>query len=292
MTGGRPVSGADRAVGVCDRATLGEHGTFRQAGGLVTSSGRVIAPEMLETQTGQSAARSVSPRQRLVAHILMAINASVPARSLSLWPIAADGTTSGANIVLRTGPLRGSPAEIWREYLLHYESEDPLHPRFAAGSQRILACTRELGGASRLRGTPFGEFLAQVGIAHYVRLFLRHESQLVCSVSIGRMEVQGDFTDRQIAILRDLQPLFEHAYGMTLRSAPAIADEDVLVAAGLSLREAEVARHAASGLRSREIGERLFLSEATVKTHLARVYSKLGVRSRTELAAKLRPLDP
>jgi len=37
----------------------------------------------------------------------------------------------------------------------------------------------------------------------------------------------------------------------------------------------------ARGASNREIGERLFLSEATVKTHLVHVFAKLGVGDRT-----------
>ena len=39
---------------------------------------------------------------------------------------------------------------------------------------------------------------------------------------------------------------------------------------------------AARGLSNRLIGEELHLSEATIKRHLANVYEKIGVRSRTE----------
>jgi DNA-binding NarL/FixJ family response regulator len=41
----------------------------------------------------------------------------------------------------------------------------------------------------------------------------------------------------------------------------------------------------ADGLTNPEIGARLFMSRATVKTHLSHVYSKLGVANRTELAS-------
>ena len=37
------------------------------------------------------------------------------------------------------------------------------------------------------------------------------------------------------------------------------------------------------GLRNREIGQRLFISEGTVKIHLHNVYEKLGVDGRMEL---------
>jgi len=38
----------------------------------------------------------------------------------------------------------------------------------------------------------------------------------------------------------------------------------------------------ASGLRNREIADAMFVSSDTVKTHLANVYRKLGVRNRAE----------
>ena len=55
----------------------------------------------------------------------------------------------------------------------------------------------------------------------------------------------------------------------------------------LTGREREVALLAAGGISSREIGQRLHLSTRTVDTHLARVYRKLGITGRTELAPAL-----
>ena len=54
----------------------------------------------------------------------------------------------------------------------------------------------------------------------------------------------------------------------------------------LSEREIEVLRLAAEGMRGIEIAERLVLSPATVKTHLAHIYEKLGVGDRTSAVAK------
>ncbi|HEU5130150.1 MAG TPA: response regulator transcription factor [Glycomyces sp.] len=50
---------------------------------------------------------------------------------------------------------------------------------------------------------------------------------------------------------------------------------------GLSERELEVLRLVADGASNAEIGRRLHISEATVKTHLLRSYQKLGVSDRT-----------
>ena len=50
----------------------------------------------------------------------------------------------------------------------------------------------------------------------------------------------------------------------------------------LSERETEVVVLAARGLPNSRIGEELNISEGTVKRHLANVYQKIGVRSRSE----------
>lgn len=57
---------------------------------------------------------------------------------------------------------------------------------------------------------------------------------------------------------------------------------------GLSLREAEVLGLVADGKSNRDIGRELFLSEATVKSHLVHIFGKLGVSSRTSAVAKAR----
>ena len=55
-------------------------------------------------------------------------------------------------------------------------------------------------------------------------------------------------------------------------------------AGGLSKRELEVARFVASGMTSRAIAERLFLSERTVESHLEHILTKLGFSSRAQVA--------
>lgn len=54
---------------------------------------------------------------------------------------------------------------------------------------------------------------------------------------------------------------------------------------GLTEREAEVLRLVATGLSNREIASVLFISEKTVHRHLANIFTKLGVTSRTAATA-------
>ncbi|QPZ37705.1 response regulator [Paramicrobacterium chengjingii] len=56
----------------------------------------------------------------------------------------------------------------------------------------------------------------------------------------------------------------------------------------LSLREAEVLDLVANGQSNRTIARQLFLSEATVKSHLVHIFTKLGVSSRTQAVAAAR----
>lgn len=52
----------------------------------------------------------------------------------------------------------------------------------------------------------------------------------------------------------------------------------------VSDREREIVQLVAQGFRNREIGEKLFISEQTVKNHLHSIFDKLGVSDRLELA--------
>ncbi|MGP3775049.1 response regulator [Streptomyces sp. SDT5-1] len=72
--------------------------------------------------------------------------------------------------------------------------------------------------------------------------------------------------------------------------APAVADRLMdrmrAPAEALSRRELEVLRHVRDGLSNAEIARALFLSQATVKSHLVHIYAKLGVDSRTAAVAR------
>ena len=52
----------------------------------------------------------------------------------------------------------------------------------------------------------------------------------------------------------------------------------------LTSREREIIKLVAQGLKNREMAERLFISEQTVKNHLHLIFGKLGVSDRLELA--------
>ena len=71
---------------------------------------------------------------------------------------------------------------------------------------------------------------------------------------------------------------------------PFVLDAEALRQTGITPREHEILGLIAEGLSNREIGERLFVSENTVKTHSARVFEKLNVSRRTQAAQEGRRL--
>ncbi|MDP9980980.1 DNA-binding NarL/FixJ family response regulator [Pseudarthrobacter oxydans] len=74
--------------------------------------------------------------------------------------------------------------------------------------------------------------------------------------------------------------LFEHAARNAANSGPDLAVLEVL-----SARERDVFLLAAKGLSNGEMAESLFVSEATIKTHLRSVLDKLELRTRLQLVA-------
>jgi DNA-binding NarL/FixJ family response regulator len=70
----------------------------------------------------------------------------------------------------------------------------------------------------------------------------------------------------------------------TLAEAPATHLVDTRGIALLSNREQDVVRWLVEGFTNREIGRQLKISENTVKNYLFRIFDKLGVSSRTEVA--------
>ena len=97
------------------------------------------------------------------------------------------------------------------------------------------------------------------------------EAAAVSLVDTVRRVMRGERTLDQTMIVRALDRMLERQSGM--RHAAEV----------LSRREAEIVKMVAAGLRNKEIANKLFIGEGTVKTHLHAIYKKLGVHGRVEL---------
>lgn len=61
-----------------------------------------------------------------------------------------------------------------------------------------------------------------------------------------------------------------------------VKDHEKIKSLGISARELEVLQLISDGLSNQEIGERLFISESTIKTHISNLFVKLDVKRRTQ----------
>ncbi|MBI4461061.1 MAG: response regulator transcription factor [Acidobacteria bacterium] len=73
------------------------------------------------------------------------------------------------------------------------------------------------------------------------------------------------------------------AYAEKLPSPPFPFPSEIRNASSLSTRERQVVELVAQGFKNKEVADRMFISEQTVKNHLHNIFDKLGVSDRLEL---------
>jgi DNA-binding NarL/FixJ family response regulator len=139
--------------------------------------------------------------------------------------------------------------------------------------------TRELRGPRPESGAP--------GPAVVILTTFDHDADIVRAVEAGAAgyllkDASADDIAAAIAQAARGESVFSAA--LTRRVVDAMRTQR----AELSPREREILALLAEGLSNREMARRVFLSEATVKTHLVHIYSKLQVEGRTAAVARAR----
>lgn len=153
-------------------------------------------------------------------------------------------------------------------------------------SPDVLLCDLRLGGG--IDGVDVVRAVRRDGAAEVVILTTYdHDADIVRAVEAGAAGyLLKDAAPDQIAraILRAAAG--ELVLGPQLEQR--VVDAMRTRRTGLSAREVEVLELVGAGLSNREIARRLFLGEATVKTHLNHAFGKLGADNRTAAVAKAR----
>jgi DNA-binding NarL/FixJ family response regulator len=116
----------------------------------------------------------------------------------------------------------------------------------------------------------------------------------VAAFSLLRMAPAEAFSEDDQQHARAVQPLLEAALVPALRDQRPMrthlrhgGDVDAVIRSNLTHREQQIARLVRNGLSNKEIARDLALAQPTVKTHLLRMFRKLGVSSRTEMIGAL-----
>ena len=148
--------------------------------------------------------------------------------------------------------------------------------RVLSAATRAIVEVSSSGNAIDGALADFAEEVATTGNLDSAICALRAEPRLAEAASAheATREIVVD------AAIRTRDPVLARASGT--RVSPKLAS----AAGKLSHREREVLSHVAQGLTNPAIGERMFISPATVKTHLQNVFEKLGARSRTDAVVR------
>jgi DNA-binding CsgD family transcriptional regulator len=94
---------------------------------------------------------------------------------------------------------------------------------------------------------------------------------------------------RRDVIVREVPVLLEVPPAVTVPAAlPFVRNAARQAELGITAREVEILELIAAGLSNREIAERLFVSENTVKTHSGRLFDKLAAKRRTQAVQRAR----
>ncbi|MGR3908415.1 helix-turn-helix transcriptional regulator [Burkholderia sp. SR8] len=191
--------------------------------------------------------------------------------------------------------LFGMPESMHRTYIARYRMLDPLHPSRCATSERaVVTLASQLPDERRDASAYWTRFLRRHDVTDVVEIWLRDAAgRTVGAFSLlrfGNGEADGNrtagrFAPGEIDALARLQPLAEAALAPLLRARRGI--HRIGCEERLTYREEQIARLVRDGRSNKEIARDLALGQPTIKTHLMRMYRKLGVSNRTELVGAL-----
>jgi DNA-binding CsgD family transcriptional regulator len=156
-----------------------------------------------------------------------------------------------------------------------------LETRFGAFSARRLMILTGLHGYSTIRR----------GLAGLIGKLSIERQKTATEWGVHQMgAVYFIFTPEEIFTRRravGLAPFPKEVQAYESNRVFGLAIERVVGLHSLSRREAQVALCCAEGLTNAEIGDKLHVSEQTIKFHLRHIFVKFGVRRRTELVSRL-----
>jgi DNA-binding CsgD family transcriptional regulator len=172
-------------------------------------------------------------------------------------------------------------------YEAYFQYHDPITFKLQACREATLV-THVMPQRELMRTEFFNDFLARDGLHWGVNAYSYVGDRNIGDVRIWRSRRRENFDAHTLELLRLIEPAFT---GALVRAEGMLVEDDVTSAPSaalkLSARELEIARMIADDLSDKEIAWRLGVEISTVRTHLKRIFAKLGVRRRGSVASLL-----
>ena len=129
-----------------------------------------------------------------------------------------------------------------------------------------------------LYGLVGGVLIAGLKAIEYRWLIVQHSLEIYGGIVAVVFAVVGIWLGRKLTG----PPAVEVREVLVPAPVDFVRDDGKVASLGITPRELEILELMAQGLSNKEIGERVFVSENTVKTHSSRVFDKLGAKRRTQ----------
>ncbi|MDE2379582.1 helix-turn-helix transcriptional regulator [Bradyrhizobium sp.] len=169
-------------------------------------------------------------------------------------------------------------------YDAYFQHHDPITFKLQARREPTLV-TQVMPQRELMRTEFFNDFLARDGLHWGVNAYSFVGERNIGDVRIWRGARRQNFDAHTLDLLRLIEPAFTGA--LARAAGGAAADAGASAVLRLSVREFEIARMVAGDLSDKEIAWRLQVEVSTVRTHLKRIFDKLGVRRRSGVASLL-----
>jgi DNA-binding CsgD family transcriptional regulator len=131
-----------------------------------------------------------------------------------------------------------------------------------------------------LYGVPAGLLIGALRLIEYRFLVIDHAVEIYGAIVAAIFAVVGIWLGNRFT--RSRVEVREIPVEVRVPETPFVINHQQVEARGITPRELEILQLIADGLSTREMAERLFVSENTVKTHCKRLFDKLEVNRRTK----------
>jgi DNA-binding CsgD family transcriptional regulator len=187
-------------------------------------------------------------------------------------------------------------------YRAYYQFHNPISTK-AQRFRRAVRVSEIVPQRELVRTEFFNDFLLADGLYHGLNLYVHEGDVNIGDMRIWRSSRRENFDDSDLQVLEIIKPHFCNAMRNALRIGraehpklsggverlePGLSIEWLRSVRGLTARESQIALEVAQGRTDQEIADSIGVAFSTVRTHIRRVYEKLGVHNRTSLAHLIR----